>query len=292
MKRIGFVGLGTMGHHMAMNILKAGYDLCVYNRTPEKAKALVEAGAAQYSTAREVGAKAELVVTCVSDAPDVEEVILGVEGVAKGMSSGGIIVDCSTSSPALAREMELELEEDGIGILDAPVSGGPEGAKQGTLAIMCGGREEVFRKAEPVLQSMGKSITHVGPAGAGQLTKAINQIIVAINMEAVAEGIVLARKSGIDPEKVLRAISGGAARSWILENRGPLMLREEFTPPRFALRLHAKDLHLALEAAHSAGANLDFAQHITQIVDTLLDLGHGDKDHSGIYLYSRKKNEV
>ncbi len=292
MKRIGFVGLGTMGLHMARNLMKANFDLYVFNRTKEKSKSLEQEGSVVCNSPAEVGEKSELVVTCVSDAPDVEKVIMEQNGVASAMSPGDTIVDCSTSSAGLARSMYDTLKKRGIGILDAPISGGPEGAKQGTLAIMIGGDEDVFERSLPVLQAMGKTITLVGPAGAGQLTKAVNQILTGMHMEAVAEGIALAKKSGIDPNKVLQAISGGAAGSWVLDMRGPLMLKEEFTPANFTLQLHAKDLRLALEAAKDCDASIPLAEKVHEFLQTLVDRGYGALDHSGLYLYSKENNQI
>lgn len=292
MNRVGFVGLGTMGLPMAGNLIKKGFALSVYNRTAAKIKPLVDEGAAGCDSPASVGAQSEVVVTCVSDAPDVEEVIMGADGVASKMADGGLIIDCSTSSPELARSMHTQLKERGIGILDAPVSGGPEGARQGTLAIMVGGDDADFEKGLPVLQAMGKSVTHVGPAGSGQLTKAVNQIITALNLATVAEGVALARKSGIDPDKVLEAIMGGAAGSWILTNRGPLMTKEEFEPARFALNLHKKDLRIAMETAKSNNLNLPLAEKAHEMLKTLIDKGYGHLDHSAMYLYVKENNKL
>ena len=290
MKKIGFAGLGTMGVFMAHNLRRAGYELYVYNRNPDRMELLVDDGAIPCASPEELGRRAELVVVCVSDAPDVQEVIMGERGIAQGMRAPGIIVDCSTSSPRLAREMETALRQRGIGVLDAPVSGGPEGARHGTLAIMVGGEPDVFARARPVLEAMGKDVTLVGPAGAGQLTKAINQVLVAISLEAVSEGIALAKKYGLNPEKVLEAVSGGAARSWVLEMRGPLILQERFTPPNFTLALHAKDLRLALEAAEECRTHLELAEHVHRLFQELNDRGLGNLDHTAIYRHTKELN--
>ncbi len=290
MKLVGFVGLGTMGSYMARNILKAGFELHVFNRTLERMQPLIELGALPASSPAELGERCDMVVTCVSDAPDVEEVILGSRGIAVGMTVPGIIVDCTTSSPALAQRLAHDLGQRGIGVLDAPVSGGPEGAKNATLSIMVGGEESVVHHAMPVLRAMGKTITHIGPAGSGQLTKAINQIVTAVHMEVVAEGIALAKKSGIDAEKVLQAITGGAAQSWVMKMRGPLMLDEQFTPVNFALSLHAKDLRIAMDAARSCGAKLELASTVHDILQSLLSEGYGNIDHSAMYLHVKQKN--
>ncbi|RJP30279.1 MAG: NAD(P)-dependent oxidoreductase [Candidatus Omnitrophota bacterium] len=292
MKRIGFVGLGTMGAYMARNLMKAGFELYVYNRTAERLASIVQEGATACSSPAEVGEKSELVVICVSDAPDVRQIVMGEKGIESGMAPGDIIVDCSTSSAGLAREMYEFLKKNGIGILDAPVSGGPEGAKNGTLAIMVGGDEEIVERAMPVLQAMGKTITHVGPAGAGQITKAINQIICAITLEAVAEGIALAKKSGVDAEKVLHAISDGAAKSWILSMRGPLMLHEAFLPANFSLALQAKDIRLALEAAADRNTDLPLTKKIHEILQSLVEKGLGRLDHSCVYQHVKELNEL
>ena len=182
MKNVGFVGIGIMGVNMSRNLMKAGFNVFVYNRTASKCQVLVDEGATQCNTPADVGENCELVFTCVSDTPDVELVIMGAEGVSQKLASGGIIVDCSTSSPSLAKEMHEKLKAKGIGILDAPVSGGPEGAKQGILSIMVGGDEDIFQKALPALEAVGKTITHIGPAGSGQITKAVNQIVLAVNL--------------------------------------------------------------------------------------------------------------
>ncbi|MBD3266843.1 NAD-binding protein [bacterium] len=292
MAKIGFIGLGTMGAFMAGNILQNGYDLCVFNRTAEKMEPLIRQGAEGCSTPAEVGEKSAIVVLCVSDAPDVNEIIMGEKGVASGMKDGGIIIDCSTSSPELAQDMAKQLVNRGIGVLDAPISGGPEGAKNGKLAIMVGGEEPDFDKALPILQAMGEKITLVGPPGAGQLTKAVNQILVGTNLAAVAEGIALARKSNIDPNKVMEAISEGAAKSWALSMRGPLMLREEFTPPKFTVALHAKDFRLAMETAQNHGCQLEIAEKIHSIFQKMVEEGEGELDNSGIYKYIKKINNL
>lgn len=292
MKNIGFVGIGIMGVHMSRNLMKAGYNLFVYNRTASKCDPLVEEGATACATPAEVGAQSDLVFCCVSDAPDVWEVIMGDQGVSQTLKKGGIIVDCSTSSAKQAKDMHAKLKEKGIGILDAPVSGGPEGAKQGTLSIMIGGDEDVFAQAKPALDSVGKTITHVGPAGAGQITKAVNQIVLAINMMGISEGIILAKKAGLDPEKVLEAVGGGAAGSWIMPKRGPLMINEDFADPKFKLGHHAKDMRLATEAAEDFGAVLEFARRMRDIMIPLADEdGNFNLDHSALYLHAKRNNE-
>lgn len=291
-KKVGFVGLGTMGIPMTLNLLKVGFEVYVYNRTASKMDTVKKEGAIACPSPAEVGEKSQVVVTCVSDAPDVQEVIMGEKGVASKMKEDGIIIDCSTSSAKLAQEMHAQLKKRGIGILDAPVSGGPEGAKEGTLSIMVGGDEEVFERAKPVLEAMGKTITYIGPAGAGQLTKAVNQIVIATSLAGIAEGIALAQKAGIDPKRVVQAISGGAARSFMMDKRAPLMLNEEFDTAYFALGYHAKDLRLAMELADEFGVNIDFSKMANEMFQAIDQSGRGHLDHSAVYLYVKEKNKM
>ena len=218
--KVAFIGLGTMGIGMALNILKAGNELTVYNRTMGKEKDIINEGAKWANSPKNAAKDAEIIVTCVSDTPDVEELILGEKGIIHSAPKGSIVIDMSTISPAATRHISDELSTKGIKMLDAPVSGGPEGAQNGTLAIMVGGKEEDFKKALPILQVMGKTVTHVGPIGAGQTTKAINQIIISGTYISVSEGLTLGIKAGLDMEKVIQAISAGAAGSWVLHNRG------------------------------------------------------------------------
>ncbi|MCB0003858.1 MAG: NAD(P)-dependent oxidoreductase, partial [Anaerolineae bacterium] len=220
-ERIGFIGLGIMGRGMAANILKAGFPLTVWNRTPERTEALAAAGAAVAATPAALAAASDIVITCVSDTPDVQAVILGEDGVLRGAQSGSLVIDMSTISPAVTQEIAAALSARGVAMLDAPVSGGSEGAARGTLSIMVGGAVEALERAMPVLQTMGQRITHVGSTGAGQTVKLVNQVIVVGNCLAMAEGLMLAQAGGVDLEKALEAVSGGAAGSWMLSNRGP-----------------------------------------------------------------------
>jgi 3-hydroxyisobutyrate dehydrogenase len=291
MKNAGFCGMGIMGVSMSRNLMKAGFKVFVYNRTASKCQELVDEGATQCSTPAEVGANCEIVFTCVSDTPDVEQVIMGADGVSQKQAPGGIIVDSSTSSPTLAKEMHAKLKEKGIGILDAPVSGGPEGAKQGTLSIMVGGDEDVFQKALPALEAVGKTITHIGPAGSGQITKAVNQIVLAVNLMGISEGIILAQKNGLDPTKVMEAVQGGAAGSWIMPKRSPLMIAEEFDTPFFKFGHHTKDIRIATNAARDVGAKLEFAERMREIMEPLAaDDANYNKDHSAIFMHARNNN--
>lgn len=279
--KIGFIGLGTMGVGMALNILKAGHEVTVHNRTREKEEVIAKEGAGRAETPRQAAEDNEIIVTMVSDTPDVEGVVLGADGVIEGAPQGAIVIDMSTISPAATRQMAEELGKKGVKMLDAPVSGGPEGANQGTLAIMVGGDPDDFAKALPILEIMGKTVTHVGPIGAGQITKAINQIIISGTYLTVAEGLSLGMKAGLDMEKVIAAISGGAASSWVLHNRGINVVNNTY-PLGFRVKLHHKDLGIALETARELGVTLPAAALVAQIENGLIARGYGDDDVSAI----------
>jgi 3-hydroxyisobutyrate dehydrogenase len=280
-RRVGFAGLGTMGAAMAANLVRAGFDVAVWNRTPGRADALVTLGASEVATPAALAAGRDAVVICVRDTPDVEDVLFGPDGVAEGASAGLLVVDCSTISPDATRAFGARLAELGAALLDAPVSGGSEGAQQGTLSIMVGGGADDVARARPVLEAMGRTITHIGPLGAGQATKAVNQVILAGTYLAVAEGMVLAMKSGLDPIAVVAALGGGAAASWVLTNRSERMIRNEY-PIGFKLALHRKDLGIALGMAQAVGAALPVAGLAAQIENGLISDGHGDDDNSAL----------
>lgn len=246
--KIGFIGLGIMGEPMALNLLKAGFPLTVYNRTASRMTRLVEAGAAAAGSPREVAEASDIVITIVTDSPDVEEVVLGREGILSGLRPGSTVIDMSTISPATTRRLAGEIEKAGSEMLDAPVSGGDVGAIAGTLAIMVGGKEEVFACCLPLFQAMGKSATLVGGHGMGQTVKLCNQILGAVTNLAVCEAVEFARKAGVDPLVMIEAVKGGAAGSWQLANLGPKMAAGNFAPG-FMIDLQQKDLRLALEAA-------------------------------------------
>ncbi|MEW5725959.1 MAG: NAD(P)-dependent oxidoreductase, partial [Thermodesulfobacteriota bacterium] len=239
------------------------------------------AGARRAASPREAAAGAEVIVICVSDTPDVEEVVLGAGGLINGAGPGSVVVDCSTICPRRTRAIGEALAAQGVGMLDAPVSGGSEGARLGTLSIMVGGRSEDLEKAGPILSAMGKTITHVGPLGSGQFTKAINQIICAGNYLAVAEGLVLGIKAGLDMDKVVEAVRGGAAASWVLQNRSGNVLKNEY-PLGFRVSLHRKDLGYALEAAKDLEVGLPLTALVAQMFNSLMALGRGDEDVSSL----------
>jgi len=273
--RVGFVGLGIMGASMARNVLKAGFPLTVYNRTRSREKPLLEAGARAGGSPAEVARASDIVLTCVSDTPDVREVVLGESGALKGAVPGTVIADMSTISPAAAREIAARCAKKGVDFLDAPVSGGDKGAREGTLSIMVGGSEEAFKRALPVFEAMGKTITRIGGSGAGQVAKLVNQVICAGNLLGCAEGLALAEASGVDPRGILAAVSQGAARSWILENLGPKMLSGDFAPG-FFVRLKQKDLRLAQELGSETGASLPGTALVQQLYRGIEASGGGE----------------
>ena len=281
MERIGFCGLGTMGTFMAGNLRKAGFEVTVWNRTPGKAADLLALGAHEAGSPAEVARAADVVVTCVSDTPDVEAVLFGADGVAAGLAPGALVIDCSTISPDATRGFAARLAEQGVGWVDAPVSGGSEGAKNATLTIFTGGTEADVERARPVLGAMGKTITHFGPAGAGQAVKAVNQVVISGVYLAVAEGIVLSMKAGLDPAAVVSALGGGVAGSWILANRSAKMVNNVY-PLGFKTALHLKDLGIALEMARSLGVTLPVTGLAAQLESGLVARGYGDEDMSNL----------
>jgi len=246
--RVGFIGLGIMGEPMAENLLKEGFPLTVYNRTQQKAAGLKTAGARVADSPREVAAEAEIIITIVSDTPDVRSVVLGPNGVIEGVRAGSIVIDMSTISPQVTRDIAATLKAKGVQMLDAPVSGGQKGAIEGTLSIMVGGDSDALERARPVLLAMGKTITHIGSNGMGQVCKLANQIAVGLNNLAVSESLLYAMKAGADPAKVLQALQGGAANSWAFQNLAPKILLRDFSPG-FMVKLQQKDLRLVLDAA-------------------------------------------
>jgi 2-hydroxy-3-oxopropionate reductase len=251
--RVGYIGLGIMGTGMTRNLLRANVDLTVYNRTPGRMQPLADAGAATAASPAALAANVDVVFICVSDTPDVEQVLLGEDGVLQGARPGTLVVDMSTISPRATRDLAARLREADVAMLDAPVSGGSEGAAKGTLSIMVGGEAADLERARPYLEAMGSTITHVGPIGAGQSCKLVNQILVVVNMLAASEALVFAQAAGLDLERTLEAVTGGAAGSWMLANRGPQVIRRDWRPG-FTIDLQQKDLRLVLEAADETAA--------------------------------------
>lgn len=281
MERIGFVGLGTMGAAMAANLVRAGFPVVAWNRTPGRAPELAEAGVTFAESPSAVAAGSDIVVICVSDTPDVEAVIFGPDGIVEGAREGTLIVDCSTIAPSGSWDFAARLHERGLAMVDAPVSGGSEGAQKATLTIFVGGEASDVERARPVLAAMGKTITHVGPIGAGQAVKAVNQVILAGTYLGVAEGIVLAIRAGLDVEQVVEALGGGAAQSWVLANRSGRMLANDY-PLGFKVGLHRKDLAIALGLAAQLGAVLPVSALAAQLESGLIAQGHGDDDMSAL----------
>jgi 3-hydroxyisobutyrate dehydrogenase len=280
-ERVAFLGLGTMGAAMAGNLARAGFAVTAWNRTPGRASELAELDVRMAPNPAAAVAETEIVVVCVSDTPDVESVLFGPDGVASGARAGTLVIDCSTIAPSGSWTFAGRLKERGLSMVDAPVSGGSEGARNATLTIFVGGAEEDVERARPVLEALGKTITHVGPIGAGQAVKAVNQVILAATYLGVAEGIVLAIKAGLDVEQVVAALGGGAAQSWVLANRSGRMLDNEY-PLGFKVSLHRKDLGIALELAHQLGAVLPVTALAAQLESGLIASGHGDDDMSAL----------
>jgi len=289
--KVAFIGLGTMGGPMALNVMKAGHDLIIHNRTRHKEELLAAHGAKRAASPREAALEAEMIITSLSDTPDVEEVVLGNNGIIHGARPGSVVVDMSTISPDATRKIEQVVRAKGIKMIDAPVSGGSEGAKQGTLAIMVGGDPEDVERVMPVLKAIGTRITHVGPIGAGQLTKAINQTIVAGVYLGVAEGMVLGLKAGLDMDKVVEAIGEGAAGSWVLTHRSKNMINNNY-PLGFRVRLHHKDLGIALETAKKLGVTMLVAALMDQIETGIVARGYGDEDLSAVARSIREQSGI
>ena len=278
---VGFIGLGIMGRPMAKNLMEAGYDLVVHNRSPEKAEELANEGATAAGSPREVAEGCDVVITMLPDSPEVEEVLAGEGGVFEGVREGALIVDMSTISPVVTEELASKAKERGASLLDAPVSGGDVGAIEGTLSIMVGGDEQDFERARPLFEVMGKTVTHVGPTGAGQVTKAANQIVVALTIEAVSEALVLGSKGGVSPEKILDVLGGGLAGNKVMEVKREKFLSHNFDPG-FRSELHHKDLGIALAAGRKYGVALPVTAVVDQMLLTMERKGWGGEDHSAL----------
>ncbi len=291
MKKIGFIGLGIMGKPMAKNLLKAGYSLTVYDIRPEPVKEVVAAGAQEGKSSKDVAEKSEVVITMLPNSPEVKEAVLGEDGVLDGAKAGTILVDMSSIAPLVSKEVGVKLAEKGVEMLDAPVSGGEPKAIDGTLSIMVGGKKEVFEQVEDILKVMGASIILVGDIGSGNTTKLANQIIVALNIAAMSEAMVLATKAGVDPEKVYNAIRGGLAGSTVLDAKVPLTLKGNFKPG-FRIELHIKDLQNALDTAHEIGVPVPLASGVMEVMQALKVDGKAGDDHGGIIQFYEKLAKV
>ena len=270
-----------MGAPMAGHLLASGHELHVHNRTRSREQPLVDAGAIAAATPAAAAADAELVFTCVSDSPDLEAVVLGPEGALAGMAPGAVLVDCSTVSPQTARDLSITLAERGIGAVDAPVSGGSEGAKRGTLTVFAGGEKVHVEAARPALEVFSGSITHLGPPGSGQAGKAVNQILIAGTYAALGEGLALGEREGLPLPELVAALSGGAARSWILENRSTNVIDDSY-PLGFRIALHLKDLRIALGEADRHGLPMAVSRLVAEQEQRLIDAGYGDEDNSAL----------
>jgi 3-hydroxyisobutyrate dehydrogenase len=284
--KIAWIGLGTMGEFMAGHLLDAGHELTVHNRTRTREEALAARGARRAATPREAAAGAELVCLCVSDSPDVEAVVLGDDGIAAGIVAGAVVLDCSTIAPATARSIAAALAERGAGAVDAPVSGGSEGARKGQLTAFVGGEDAHVATARPALEAFCKSITHLGGPGAGQAGKAVNQVLISGTYAALGEGLALGEQEGLPLEELVQALGGGAAGSWILENRSGNVIRGSY-PLGFKMELHLKDLRIALAEADRLGLPMEVTRLVAGQAQRLVDSGHGDEDSSSLARVAR-----
>lgn len=291
MKKIGFIGLGIMGRPMAKNLIKAGYDLIVYDINKEAVKELVEFGAKEGTSPQNIAENSEVIFTMLPNSPEVKEVVLGKDGVIEGARPGQVLIDMSSIAPLVSREIAGRLEEKGVEMLDAPVSGGQEGAEAGTVAFMVGGKEEVFEENKEILEVMGRSVTLVGDIGAGEITKLVNQVIVGINIAAIAEAMSLGKKAGVDPEKIFNAIRNGLAGSRCLEDKAPRMFSGKYDPG-FRMRLHVKDLTNVFETSRELNVYMPLIAQVMEMMQKLLADGHTDVDHAGLGLFYEAANNI
>lgn len=290
-KTVGFIGLGIMGKPMAKNLLKAGFPLVAFNRSKGPVEELVKEGAFSAGSPKGVAEQSGVIITMLPDSPEVKEVILGRDGVIHGAKPGSVVIDMSSINPLVTQEIAKTLKEKGVGMLDAPVSGGENGAIQGTLAIMVGGEEEVFKDCIEILKAMGKNIVHVGRIGAGGYVKLVNQIITALNLATVGEAFSLGVKAGLDPQVIYQAIRGGLAGSQILESKAPMIFGRNFKPG-FKVKLHLKDLNNTLSAAKDLGVPLPLSSFVQQIFVSLMAEGRGEEDHSALATFFEKIAKV
>jgi len=291
MATIGFVGLGIMGRPMLKNLLKAGHTVIAYGRTPAKLDAAVADGAQRGASNADVGARAPIVITMLPDGPEVEEVVLGPNGILSGSKPGSLIIDMSSISPLISQKIAAAAAQKKVDFLDAPVSGGEPKAIDGTLAIMAGGKPDVFAKAEPILKCMGSSVTLTGPVGAGNTTKLANQIMVACNIAAMGEALALATRCGLNPEVVFNAVKNGLAGSAVLNAKGPMLIARNFKPG-FKINLHQKDLRNALKTAEANDVCLPLTAQVQQMLSSLIANGKGELDHSSIATFVETASQV
>lgn len=290
-KKIGFIGLGIMGKPMAKNLINAGYELVVNDIFKEPVAEVVELGATQGSTPKNIAEQTDIILTMLPNSSNVEEVVLGKNGVIDGVKKGQILVDMSSIAPLAARKIAEKLDEKQVEMLDAPVSGGQEKAEAGTLAFMVGGKEKVFEECKGLLKVMGGSLSLVGDIGAGQTTKLTNQVIVAINIAAIAEGLVFGKKAGVDPEKLFNAIRKGLAGSQCLEDKAPRMIEGQYDPG-FKMKLHIKDLNNVFETSRELHAAMPLTAQVMEMMQMLAAEGQLEMDHGGIALFYEKLNNL
>ena len=291
MVKIGFIGLGIMGRPMSKNLLKAGYKLVVHDLNQSAMDELVSLGAEKAATSKIVANNCEFIITMLPNSPHVKEVVLGKNGVLEGLKTGSVFIDMSSISPIVSRELSRKLEEKGVEMLDAPVSGGEPKAIDGTLSVMVGGKKDVFDRSFSILKAMASSVVHTGSIGAGNITKLANQIIVALNIAAMSEALVLAAKAGVEPELVYQAIRGGLAGSSVLDAKAPLVMDRKFNPG-FRINLHIKDLSNALDTSHEIGVPLPLTSAVMEIMQALKVDGLGEKDHGSLIQYYEKLAKV
>jgi 2-hydroxy-3-oxopropionate reductase len=289
--KIGFIGLGIMGKPMCKNLLKAGYELVVCDVFQTAVDEIVAAGAKAAATPKEIAEQVDIVITMLPNSPQVKQVVLGVNGVIEGGRPGTILMDMSSIAPLVSREVADKLAEKGIDMLDAPVSGGEPKAIDGTMSVMVGGKQEIFDKCFPVLKSMAGAVVLTGDIGAGNVTKLANQVIVALNIAAMSEALVLAAKAGVEPELVYQAIRGGLAGSTVLDAKAPLVMERKFDPG-FRINLHIKDLNNVLETSHELGVSLPLTAAVMEMMQALKVDGMGDADHCSLVKYYEKMAKV
>jgi 2-hydroxy-3-oxopropionate reductase len=289
--KVGFIGLGIMGKPMSKNLLKAGYDLVIYSRTPSKIDELVIAGARAAQSPKELASQSDVIITMLPNSPEVKAVVLGENGVIEGAQKGSAIIDMSSIAPLVSKEVAEKLAEKGIDFLDAPVSGGEPKAIDGTISVMVGGKKEVFEHCYPIMKAMAASVVHTGDVGAGNVTKLANQIIVALNIAALSEAFVLASKVGVEPELVYQAIRGGLAGSTVLDAKVPFIMERKFDPG-FRINLHMKDLNNVLETSHEVGVPLPLTASVREMMQALIVDGMGENDHSSLIRFYEKMANV
>lgn len=287
-QKIGFIGIGIMGYPMAQNLMKEGYPLVVYDMNQEALNRLVSEGAEKGQSCAQVAQNCDLIITMLPNSPDVEKAVLSKNGILDGVKKGQILIDMSSIAPLVSQSLAKKLDEKGIDMLDAPVSGGQEKAQSGTLAIMVGGKEEIFNYCKPLLEVMGKPIL-VGGIGAGGITKLVNQAIVAVNIAIVAEALLLGKKAGVNPERIFAAIKDGLAGSQCLTDKAPRMFSGNYNPG-FRMRLHVKDLTNVLQTSQELHNSMPLTAQVMEMMQTLMADGHTEVDHAGLALYYEKIN--